>query len=203
MSGTPPAASTLAFSSRETCGGDCGVAASALAAPLLVPLLGAFLPPNQPMIGDGSCALRRHGVTIRGGGEQWGTTCRPWRNNCSSTRRRRFVASAARVSRGRWGSDCASLYNRRDARACWLFCRNADAPFVLAPLLAFDRRYRRRGSMPGIFCATSHPLASALAGQRYRSGARDAGRKRARRARQPARNDRQPTASARHQANTQ
>ena len=69
MSGTPPAASTLALSSLEICGGDCGAAASALAAPLLVPFA-AFLPPNQPMIGDGSCALRRHGVTIRGGGEQ-------------------------------------------------------------------------------------------------------------------------------------
>ena len=49
MSGTPPAASTLAFSSLETWGGDCGAAASALEAPLLVPLA-AFLPPNQPMI---------------------------------------------------------------------------------------------------------------------------------------------------------
>ena len=49
MSGTPPAATTLALSSLEICGGDCGAAASARAAPLLVPFA-AFLPPNQPMI---------------------------------------------------------------------------------------------------------------------------------------------------------
>ena len=36
------------------------------------------MPPNQPMIGDGSCARRRHGVT-GAGGEQWVLTSNPWR----------------------------------------------------------------------------------------------------------------------------
>ena len=69
---------------------------------------------------------------------------------CSSTRRLDFMASAINKSRGRWGSDCASLYNRRDARACWLFCRNADAHHASRdPSGAVYRRCRRRGSMLG------------------------------------------------------
>ena len=66
MSGTPPAASTLALSSRLICGGDCGGAASARAAPLLAPFA-AFLPPNQPMIycfGKRRALVRRNAVVV-------------------------------------------------------------------------------------------------------------------------------------------
>ena len=55
MSGTPPAASTLALSSLLIDGGDCGAVGASARPLLVVPLLGAFLPPNQPMI---SCLVR-------------------------------------------------------------------------------------------------------------------------------------------------
>ena len=148
MSGTPPAASTLALSSLETWGGDCGVVVAS-ARPLLgVPLLGAFLPPNQPMIYclvsvARSCGESSGGVLLFGEGLLLCSTPPAFVYCLNGLVSMRFGAALAPTA-------VLAQSTAPTSRACWLW-RNADAHHASRdPFPAVYRRCRSRGSMLGM-----------------------------------------------------